>query len=212
MRQPLSIPYGLYLVLDPDHCLRDVTATALDAFDNGVTCVQLRWKTATDRQLVELARAIQGIAEPRGIPLIMNDRLDIALASGAQGVHLGVDDVPVPDARRIAGPDFVIGYSPETDCQISGAAAAGATYLGIGPVFGTATKRDAGAPLGTTEFARRRSLSPLPVVAIGGVTAENAAEAVSAGADGIAVVSAILKSPDPALATRELRQVISGHP
>lgn len=212
MRQPLSIPYGLYLVLDPDHCLRDVTATALDAFDNGVTCVQLRWKTATDRQLVELARAIQGIAEPRGIPLIMNDRLDIALASGAQGVHLGVDDVPVPDARRIAGSDFVIGYSPETDCQISGAAAAGATYLGIGPVFGTATKLDAGAPLGTTEFARRRSLSPLPVVAIGGVTAENAAEAVSAGADGIAIASAILGSPDPAAATRQLRGARSGHP
>ncbi|MDQ3655030.1 MAG: thiamine phosphate synthase, partial [Chloroflexota bacterium] len=180
--------------------------------DNGITCVQIRWKTATDRQLVDLARAIQRLSQPRGIPLIINDRLDIALVVGTEGVHLGVDDVPVPDARRVGEPEFLIGYSPETDSQIAGAAAAGASYLGIGPVYGTATKLDAGPALGTTEFTRRRMLTGLPVVAIGGITADNAAETMAAAADGVAVASAILGSADPAAATRQLRRVLPAHP
>ena len=206
MTLPGSSPYTLYLVLDPDHVAGDVMQTALDAFDSGVTCVQLRWKTATDRQLVELARAALALSRPRGIPLIINDRLDISLAAGADGVHLGVDDIPVQDARRLGGTDFLIGYSPETDVQITRAAGAGASYLGIGPIFETATKVDAGPKLGATEFSRRRQLTDLPVVAIGGITPRNAAAARSAGASGIAVVSAILGGADPAAATRQLRK------
>jgi len=210
-RRPAS-PYGLYLVIDPDHAAGDVIQTALDAFDNGVTCVQVRWKTATDRQFVELARAIHECSRPRGIPMIVNDRLDIALVVGAEGVHLGIDDVPVQDVRRIGGTEFLIGYSPETDSQIVGAAVAKASYLGIGPLYGTATKLDAGPALGKNEFARRRMLTELPVVAIGGITAGNAAETMAAGADGIAVASAILGSADPAAATRQLKRVVSARP
>ena len=212
MTRQASSPYGLYLVIDPDHAAGDVIQTALDAFDNGVTCVQVRWKTATDRQFVELARAIQRLSQPRGIPLIVNDRLDIALVVGAEGVHLGVDDVPVQDVRRIGGTEFLIGYSPEIDSEISAAAVAGASYLGIGPIHATATKLDAGSALGTNEFTRRRMLTELPVVAIGGITADNAVEAFAAGADGIAVAWAILGSADPAAATRQLKRVVSARP
>lgn len=206
----LALPYlGLYLVLDPDHVAGDVMHTALDAFENGVTCVQVRWKTAMDRQFVELARAILGVARPRGIPVIINDRVDIALVVGADGVHLGVDDLPVRDARHLAGPGFLIGYSPETDGQIAGAEMAGASYLGVGPVFETATKADAGPALGLAEFSRRRKLTDLPVVAIGGIKPTNAPEVMSAGADGVAVASAILGGAEPAAATRNLKRVLT---
>ncbi len=205
-------PYELYLVIDPDHVAGDVMQTALDAFDNGVTCVQVRWKTATDRQVFELAQAIHRVSQPRSIPLIINDRLDIALAAGAEGVHLGIDDIAVADARRLAGLEFLIGYSPETDSQISGAAVAGASYLGIGPIFATATKLDAGPALGASEFARRRKLTNLPVVAIGGISSHNAALAMSAGANGIAVASAILGSADPGAAARQLSLARHAHP
>jgi len=212
MTGQLATPFGLYLVLDPDHAAGDPITIAAAAIANGVICVQLRWKSARDRQIVDLARSIHQLTEPRCIPLIINDRLDIALASGAEGVHLGVDDLPLRDARRIAGDAFIIGYSPETDDEIRTAAEAGASYLGIGPFFRTATKADAGSALGSVEFARRRSLTDLPVAAIGGISASNAGKAFAAGADGIAVASAILDSPDPAAATRQLRALIPGHP
>jgi thiamine-phosphate diphosphorylase len=157
----------------------------------------------TDRAILGLGRALLGVTRPAGIPLIINDRLDLALALGADGVHLGVDDLSIADARRLAGPDFIIGYSPETDDQIVRATGY-ASYLGIGPLFPTATKPDAGTALGQVEFARRRALTALPVVAIGGISPHNAAQAMSAGANGIAVVAAILGMPDPAAATRDL--------
>ncbi|MBA2469490.1 MAG: thiamine phosphate synthase [Chloroflexia bacterium] len=205
-----STQYSLYLVLDPDHTASDPITIAAEALDNGVTCVQLRWKSATDRQVVDLARSIHQLTEPRHIPLIVNDRLDIALAVEAEGVHLGVDDLPLRDARRIAGESFIIGYSPEADDQIVDAEQAGASYLGIGPFSGTVTKSNAGPALRATEFARRRSLTDLPVVAIGGMTANNAAQAFAAGADGIAVASAILGASDPVEATRRLRAALPG--
>ena len=198
----------LYLVLDPDHTRGDVLATVDAAIESGMSCVQLRWKTSTDREFVTLAHAVKRLAEPRGVPLILNDRVDIALAVGAGGVHLGVDDLAVEDARRLGGPDFLIGYSPETDAQIIEAAGAGASYLGIGPVFGTTTKLDAGPALGLAEFSRRRALTGLPVVAIGGIGPHNAASAMIAGAAGIAVASAILGDDDPAAATWRLSQAV----
>lgn len=207
-----SHPYGLYLVLDPDHASGDAIAIAREAIENGVTSVQLRWKSATDRQVVELARVLHRLTQVRRIPLVINDRLDIALAVGAEGVHLGVDDLPVADARRIGGPRFIVGYSPETDDDIRSAAGAGASYLGIGPFAGTTTKADAGPALGAVEFARRRALTDLPVVTIGGISAANAGDAFAAGADGIAVASAILDSPDPGDATRQLRKVLRVRP
>jgi thiamine-phosphate pyrophosphorylase len=194
----------IYLVADPNVALGDVVEDVRASINNGVTCVQIRWKDASDRQFANLARQMLDICEPLGVPLVINDRIDIALAVGAQGVHLGVDDLLIEDARRLGGPEFIVGYSPESDICIARAAARGVTYLGIGPFAATRTKNDAGCPLGPAEFARRRILSTLPVVAIGGINAENARSALGAGANGIAVASAILGTADPAAATRRL--------
>lgn len=198
----------LYLVADPEHARGDFVASVRAAARGGVTAVQLRAKRLTDRDQVELARRLMPICREAGIPLLINDRIDIALAAGADGVHLGVDDLPVGDARKIAGPSFLIGFSPETDAQIDDAHTAGANYLGVGPVFGTASKPDAGVALGLEAFQRRCSISPMPVVGIGGINRENARSVIDAGAAGIAVVSAILGAADPEAAARDLwRQV-----
>jgi thiamine-phosphate diphosphorylase len=197
----------LYLVLDPaaigERESVDLVRAVIGA---GVTCLQLRWKSAPDREIVDLARALLPVTTAANIPLVVNDRLDIALASGANGVHLGVDDLPLEDARRLAGEDFIIGYSPESDRDLIRSRGL-ASYLGIGPLFDTSTKADAGAALGPNEFSRRRSLSPLPTVAIGGITLANAHHAFESGADGIAVVSAILGANDPVAATADLTRV-----
>jgi thiamine-phosphate diphosphorylase len=201
----------LYLVADPDFARTDIVAGVEASVGEGVTCVQLRWKTGTDNQIVQLARALQQICESRLVPLIINDRVDIALAVGAAGVHLGVDDLALKDARRIGGPAMIIGYSPESDADIAMAADAGANYLGIGPLFSTTTKSDAGEGLGPHEFGRRRALTTLPVVAIGGLNARNVMEPMRAGADGVAVVSAVLGQSDPRGATRLLRAALDHH-
>jgi len=194
---------GLYLVLDPG-MTPDPIAAVQSSIGGGVTMVQVRWKDAHDREIVALGDALSPLCRNAGVPLIVNDRLDLALAIGADGVHLGVDDLPLDRARAIAPTDFIVGYSPERDDEIEMAASAGASYLGIGPFADTNTKSDAGKALGPHEFHRRRLLTTLPVVAIGGVSVTNAASARSAGADGIAVVSAILRSEDPGKATRDL--------
>lgn len=199
----------VYLVYDPTTCIsRSVTETIDAVIAGGVTALQLRWKSGTDREIVHLANVIGPRLRERGIPFLINDRVDLALAAGADGVHLGVDDLPLEDARRIAGPGFIIGYSPETDAQIV-EAATNASYLGIGPFFATQTKLDAGEALGPGEFARRRALTSLPVVGIGGIIATNASEVMAAGADGVAVASAILGANDPEVATRALRAAVA---
>lgn len=197
---------SLYLVADPEHYPGDLVSAVAAAIRGGVTCVQLRAKSLTDREQLVLAIALKQVCNDGGIPLIVNDRLDIALAAGTNGVHLGVDDLPTSSARALAPEGFLIGYSPETDDQIRACAGQGVDYLGVGPVYGTRTKDDAGAALGLAEFRRRRVLSPVPVVGIGGISASNAADVISAGAAGVAVVSAILGAPDPESAARELRR------
>lgn len=200
----------VYLVYDPS------TVTSMNVYDTidavvagGITALQLRWKTGTDREIVELAKRIGPRLREAGIPFVINDRIDLALAAGADGIHLGVDDLPLDAARQLGGPGFIIGFSPETDEQIV-LASESASYLGIGPFFATQTKLDAGDALGATEFARRRSLTGLPVVAIGGISASNAGDVLAAGADGVAVASAILASDDPGAATRALREATAG--
>lgn len=199
----------LYLVLDPDMVSGDLIAATQAALNAGVTMLQFRAKHHTDRAILEMATPVRRLCRAAAVPFIMNDRLDLAFACRADGIHLGVDDLPLPVARSLGGPDLIIGYSPETDAQISAAAEAGASYLGIGPIFSTSTKQDAGAPLGLEEFSRRRMLGGLPTVGIGGINAANAASVMSAGADGIAVVSAILRAQDSALATGELLATIT---
>lgn len=192
----------LYLVADPEHANGDVLELTRVAVAGGVSMVQLRAKHVTDRELLRLAQAMRAVCH--NVPFIVNDRIDIAIAARADGVHLGVDDLPLEAARRLGGERFIIGYSPDTESDLISARQRGASYLGIGPVFGTSTKSDAGNALGLEEFARRVRVGDLPSVGIGGVTVENAREVIDAGAQGVAVVSAILRAADPYRAAVQL--------
>jgi len=200
----MSLDLSLYLVTDTVLCgQRGVPATVRAAIAGGVTVVQLRDPAATTRQLYEAAVALRAVVGD--VPLIVNDRLDVALAAGADGVHLGQSDLPVRKARGIAGDDFIIGWSVSTTDEVDHAA--DIDYLGIGPVFPTATKPDAGAALGPAKVRELADRSSLPTVAIGGITVGNAAEI--AGVDGICVVSAICAADDPRAAAESLRKARS---
>lgn len=182
--------------------LADVVAAAVRG---GVSCVQLREKTMDARELVALARALRDQLAPLGVPLIVNDRLDLALAAGADGVHLGQSDLPVADARRL-WPQGLIGLSIENAEQLRTAEALAIDYYGASPVFATPTKTDTAPALGLQGLAALRALTRRPLLAIGGITAANAAAVREAGADGLAVVSALCAAPDPEAAARALLQ------
>jgi thiamine-phosphate pyrophosphorylase len=205
----LTSRLAVYLVADPDQTSHDLLETVEIALRAGATAVQLRTKRLTDRETLQLGRAIAERARQSRALFIVNDRLDLALAAGADGVHLGVDDVPLSDARRLAPPGFIVGYSPETDSQTQSAKAEGADYLGVGPVFGTASKADAGAAIGLETIQHRSALAGIPIIGIGGITPGNASSVIAAGAVGVAVVGAILRATDPARATRELARAVS---
>jgi thiamine-phosphate pyrophosphorylase len=200
----------LYLVTDTGLCgSRGVVETVRAAVNGGVSAVQVREPSATTRQLHALALAVHEVLEGTGVPMIVNDRLDVALAVGAAGVHLGQSDLPVEDARRLAGPGFLIGLSVSTAEQVAQACALApgtVDHLGVGPVFATATKPEAAAPLGLAGTAELVALSTLPCVAIGGIGTANAADVRATGVAGIAVVSAVCSAPDPAAAAVALRR------
>jgi thiamine-phosphate diphosphorylase len=175
-------------------------ARAAAAAHGGATCIQLRLKDVSARDLVGVAREL---VRAVGVPVVVNDRADVAIAAGAAGVHLGVDDVPAAAIRRIAPDGFIIGVSVGNDAEVENSA--GADYAGIGPFFATASKGNAGKPLGPEEFARLAAAGGLPAVAVGGVIAGNAAIPVAAGAAGIAVIAGVFGSSDPESAARRLR-------
>lgn len=177
------------------------------AIRGGATVIQLREKTATTREMVDLGQALHHITRPAGVPLIINDRLDVALAIEAEGVHVGQDDMPAALARRLIGPDRILGVSAGTAGEARQAEKDGADYLGVGDVYGTPTKPDAGAPIGVDGLAEIIRAVSLPVVAIGGITPDNAAAVIQAGAAGVAVISAIVGAPNPEAATRRLREI-----
>lgn len=198
-----------YLVTDiRAGSVAELVVRCAQAVDGGVTAIQLRAKGWSDRELLTAARELRQLCTDTDTLFIVNDRVDIALASDADGVHLGVDDLPVGDARRLLGPDAIIGYSPETDADRLAAEVAGADYLGIGPVFGTTTKPDAGAAIGLDGLRRIIDRTKLPVVAIGGVSVESAASAIDAGSVGVALVGAIFLADDPRAAAARLREVV----
>ena len=201
---------SLYLVTDPEMTARrGLVETVAAAVEGGVTMVQLRHKDGPARMVAEAGRALHALLAPRGIPLIVNDRIDVAHAIGAEGVHVGQDDLPSAAARAILGPRAIIGLSITGENQLAGCDPAGVDYVGLGPLFPTGTKADAAGALGEAAFAVIRRRLPCPVVAIGGITAHNAARAIAAGADGIAVVSAICAAADPGAAARALRAAVN---
>lgn len=169
----------------------------------GATMIQLRLKDVDSRELTGIARML---VRALTIPVVVNDRADVALAAGAAGVHVGVDDIPAAALRRVVPPGFIIGASVGSDDEV--AASAGADYVGIGPVFATLSKPDAGSAIGTEEFARLARRAALPAVAIGGIDALNCREALGAGATGVAVIRAIFAASDPERAARELSSAI----
>jgi thiamine-phosphate pyrophosphorylase len=204
----LASRLAVYLVADPAQTNRSLVEDVAGALVGGVTSVQLRAKDLTDREALSLAREIRDLCSRAGALFFVNDRIDIALAARADGVHLGVDDLPIEDARRLAGPGMIVGYSPETDQQARAAAARGANYLGVGPIYGTASKHDAGVAIGTDTLRRRAAIAGIPVIGIGGITARNAAEVIQAGAVGVAVVRAILRAEDPRLAASRITEAV----
>ncbi len=175
-----------------------------EAIAGGITAVQLRAKGWTDRELLRAANELRQVCDRADALFIVNDRVDIALASNADGVHLGVDDLPVDVARALLGAGKVIGYSPETVDDRRAAEEAGIDYLGIGPVFGTRTKSDAGAALGLDRFAQLVSESTVSVVGIGGIAIDDATSVIEAGACGVAIVGAVFFAQDPRAAALEL--------
>lgn len=198
---------GLYVITDSQR--RDPLETARLALEGGGRILQLREKRMTTRQLVQLGQAVRALTREYGALLIVNDRLDVALAVEADGVHLGQDDLPAALARRIAGDRFIIGVSAETVDEARRAEADGATYLGVGPMFATATKPDAGAPVGPERLRLIKQAVAIPVFGIGGVALTNARAVLEAGADGVCVISAIADAPDPRAATQAFMRLLS---
>ena len=200
---------GLYLVTDRGLCgSRSLEDVAHQALLGGAVCIQLREKEMPTRFFVEEARRMKVLTRRFRAPLIINDRLDVALASGADGVHLGQDDMPYAEARRLMGPNAIIGLSVEKWDDVVEAEALNVNYLGVSPVFETPTKTDTKGSWGFAGLARIKAYSRHKLVAIGGMNASNAEEAVMAGADCIAVVSAICAASDPLLVSREIDAII----
>jgi thiamine-phosphate pyrophosphorylase len=180
------------------------------ALRGGVTAVQIREKNYPAGEFLERALRLKALLDPPGIPLIVNDAVDVARACGAAGVHLGQSDAPPAEARRLLGPDAIIGLSVETLEQAARAEDEDVDYLGVGPIFPTLTKTDVAAPWGLDGLRRLRARTRKPLAAIGGIDASNAASVIEAGADGLAVVSAIVSAADPEAAARALRTIIDG--
>lgn len=199
--------YSIYLVTD-DGCLqgRGLLDCVREALEGGVTLVQYRAKTASSAEMYAEALQLKALCDSFNVPLIINDRLDIAMAVGAAGVHLGQDDLPCAAARRILGEEYLIGVSAHNPAEARAALQSGADYLGCGAVFGTATKADV-KKLGTDGLAAICKAKGLPVVGIGGVTADNYREVRAAGADGAAIVSGILAQPDIRTTVRAIAKI-----
>lgn len=201
--------YSLYLVTDRDLALgRPVADVVSAAVSGGATCVQVREKHAGARDFLEEVRATLRALTETGVPLIVNDRVDVAMTAGADGVHVGQTDLPMAEVRRLVGDAMIVGVSVESVDDAVAAERDGADYVSVSPVYLTPTKTDTAPGLGPEGVAAVRAAVRCPVVAIGGLNRETAGEIVRAGADGIAVVSAVMSAPDPAAAARELRRIV----
>jgi len=210
MRGQPAFDLTLYLVVGSDAVRgRSVLDVVAAAVRGGVTLVQLREKTMSDAEVVASARVLVDLLAPLGVPLIINDRVEVAIAAGAAGVHLGQDDLDAARARSLLGPDGIVGVSAGTTAEAAIVSAGLSDYVGVGAVYPTTSKADAGAAIGIAGLEALQARLPLPVVAIGGIHAGNAAEVAATGVAGVAVVSAICGADDPEEVARSLRQAIA---
>ena len=206
----MSLDLSLYLVTDPALCAeRGLEATVMAAVRGGVSVVQLRDKHASDEEMIAQAIRLKALLDEYEVPLIINDRIEVALASGADGLHIGQSDGDPVEARRRLGEDALIGLSVQTLEQLKAVDVERIDYLGLGPVHATPTKPDHAAPLGIEGLTQLVRSSPLPTVAIGGISLANAGEVMTSGTDGLAVVSALCSAEDPAAAAQ---QFLAQHP
>ncbi|MGX1307062.1 thiamine-phosphate pyrophosphorylase [Amorphus suaedae] len=204
----------VYVILDPEHAEgRPLAELARLAVDGGATLLQYRDKTAETGELVATARAILSAIEGSGVPLLINDRIDVALAAGADGVHIGQTDMAPDDARRLLGPDPVVGLTVRSMAEAEAVPVKLVDYVGIGGVFATSSKQNRNAPIGLDGLAEICAFldaraPDLGRVAIAGITADTAASVIAAGAEGVAVISAVSKAADPAAAAGDLRHIV----
>ena len=203
--------WTLYVIVDRAAAgSRPLEVLAAAAIRGGADALQLRDKAASARRLLEDARRLLALTRPAGIPLIVNDRADVAAAAGADGVHLGQDDLPIPEARRLLGPGRLIGRSTHSLEQALAAEAEGADYLGLGPIFPTPTKPEYGS-IGTGLIGPVVSRVRLPVVCIGGIDRGNVERVLEAGGERVAVVRAVCGAADPEAAARDLKALLTRH-
>lgn len=208
MKKPFDL--SLYLVLDPDLCgPMGMVETTRAAVAGGVTMVQLRDKHASTAEMIGTGRALQAVLAGTGVPLIVNDDVEAAIALHADGLHVGQDDCDARSARACIGPDMLLGLSVETEALAAAIDPTIVDYAGVGPVFSTPTKADHKQPVGLGGLARLVAACPVPTVAISGLKAEHAAPVLAAGAGGLAVVSAICGKPDPRRAAIEIAEAIA---
>ncbi|WP_048305585.1 thiamine phosphate synthase [Halomonas sp. PR-M31] len=200
----MTFDLSLYLITDPKMCAeRGLVETVMAAVRGGVTMVQLRDKHASDAELIEQAKALKKALVGSGVPLIINDRLEVALAADADGLHIGQTDGNAAAARKALGSDAILGLSINTAEQLAKADTSLLDYVGLGPVFATATKSDHESPLGFDGLAALAAISPLPSVAIGGLQAQHVDAVEKAGARGVAIISAICAALDPQAASQQ---------
>jgi thiamine-phosphate pyrophosphorylase len=200
----VTAPLGRLHVVTDARAGRDPLAVVAGALAGGAPVVQVRAKGGTDRELYDFALRVAGLCAAAGALCVVNDRPDVALAVGAGGTHLGAGDLPVDAARRVIGPDHVVGGTAREPVSARELVAQGASYLGVGPAFATTTKNGLPGPLGAAGIAAVAAAVDVPVIAIGGVTAARVPELLAAGVHGVAVVAAVSDAADPARAVREL--------
>ncbi len=210
----MTVDLRLNAIVDPERAGgHDLAELARLCVQGGATLIQLRDKHGDNGAMVEMARAIKQALAPFGVAFVVNDRVDVALAAGADGVHIGPDDMTVADARRLMGPDAIIGLSIKSVAEAEAAPVGLIDYVGSGGVYVTLSKEQKKPPIGPQGLARiigvlKRRKANMPVCGIAGVDATNAAEVIAAGADGVAVISALSLAPDPAAAARALRGIV----
>ncbi|PTM58143.1 thiamine phosphate synthase [Desmospora activa] len=203
----------LYMIMGSQDCNgRDPVWVLKEAIAGGITLFQFREKgsTLTMSETVFLGKRLKEICQRSSIPFIVNDRVDLAMVLGADGIHVGQEDLPAVQVRRLMGTEAIVGVSCENESEADKAIQAGADYIGVGALFSTRSKADAGDPIGpeTISHIRRSNEQGLPIVGIGGINAANAGSVIAAGAAGIAVISAITAAESPRRSAMKLRQVI----